>query len=80
MATYKFEQFEITIKNPSIKVNKIFDNYDGTASVAIIMFIGNINNKTAQFGILLDGFTYTNGWTKSDVETWVTNKLTEYEV
>lgn len=80
MATYQFKQFEIPIKNPSITVNKVFDNFDGTASVAIIMYIGNINNKTSQFGIVLDGFTYTNDWTISEVETWVKNKLTEYEV
>jgi len=80
MANYKFEQFKIQIKNPTVKVESVTDNYDGTADVFILFFIGNVNNKTAQFGVQLEGFTYTDNWTQSEVETWMQTELVKYEV
>ena len=80
MANYKFEQFKIEIKNPQTTITGVVDNYDGTCSVQILMYVGNVNNKTAQFGIILNGFTYTDNWTQSEVEAWAANELIKYEV
>lgn len=77
---YKFEQFKIEIKNPTVSVIGVNDNYNGTADIEVLMYVGNINNKTAQFGIQLNGFTYTDNWTQLEVEEWVTTELIKHEV
>jgi hypothetical protein len=80
MADYKFEQFKVTIKKPSWSISLIEDTQNGLATVHIVLYMGNINNKTASFGVPLEGFTYVDNWTQSEVEAWVTTELIKYEV
>lgn len=80
MATYKFEQFKIEIKNPTVSVVGIHDHTDGTADIEVVLSLGSVNNKTMQFGIQFAGFTYVDTWTNEEVVAWVNNELTKHEV
>lgn len=74
--TYKFEQFKTEITAPTITVVSVNDNLNTkTCGIEIIL-----TTDSASFGISLSGFTYIDTWEDSDVQTWVTNKLTEYEL
>jgi len=78
--TYKFEQFKIEIKNPQINVVGVNDDFNGTASVDVLLSLGSAQSKAAKFVVTLDGFTYNDEWLKDEVEAWVTNELKKYEV
>jgi len=76
MATYKFEQFNVEITNPTTEVKLVNDNIiDKVCSVEIIL-----TTDTAKFGVQLDGFTYAETWEDADVLNWVTEELKKYEV
>ena len=74
--TYKFEQFKVEITDPTISVISVNDNLNAkTCSIEILL-----TTDSASFGISLDGFAYIDTWEDADVQNWVTNKLTEYEL
>jgi len=76
MATYKFEQFNVEITNPTTEVKLVNDNIiDKVCSVEILL-----TTDTAKFGVQLDGFTYANTWEDADVLNWVNEELKKYEV
>lgn len=76
MATYRFEQFNVEISNPSIEVVNVTDNLQSkTCSVGILL-----TTDSASFGVNLTGFVYSETWEDSDVEAWVSNELQKYEV
>jgi len=76
MATYKFEQFNVEITNPTTEVKLVNDNIvDKVCSVEILL-----TTDTAKFGVQLDGFTYADTWEDADVLNWVTEELKKYEV
>ena len=74
--TYKFEQFNVEITNPTTEVKLVNDNIiDKVCSVEILL-----TTDTAKFGVQLDGFTYANTWEDADVLNWVNEELKKYEV
>ena len=76
MATYKFEQFNVEITNPTIEVKLVNDNIiDKQCSVEILL-----TTDTAKFGVILDGFTYVDTWEDVDIVNWVNLELKKYEV
>jgi len=76
MATYKFEQFNVEITNPTTEVKLVNDNIvDKICSVEILL-----TTDTAKFGVQLDGFTYADTWEDADVLNWVNEELKKYEV
>jgi hypothetical protein len=76
MATYKFEQFNVEIVNPTVKVVNVADAINQkTCSVDVVL-----TTETANFGVTLDGFTYVSDWNDEEVEVWTLVELQKYEV
>lgn len=77
MATYKFEQFNVEITNPTVEVTNVTDAINQkTCSVAI-----TLETATATFGVSFSGFTYTTDWNDQDIIDWVNNvELPKYEI
>ena len=74
--TYKFEQFNVEITNPTTEVKLVNDNIvDKVCSVETLL-----TTDSAKFGVQLDGFTYADTWEDADVLNWVTEELKKYEV
>jgi hypothetical protein len=74
--TYKFSQFNVEITNPTVVVVNVNDFInDKTCSIEIQLVTEN-----AIFGVTLDGFTYVNDWSDSEVRAWVEIELQKYEV
>ena len=74
--TYKFEQFNIEIINPTIEVINVMDNINTkTCSVDILL-----TTDTAKFGVNLQGFTYEETWDDADIINWVGIELQKYVV
>ena len=73
--TYKFEQFNVEIINPTVTVKGVNDNIiDKSCAVDILL-----TTNTAKFGVQLDGFTYTDTWEDSDIISWVDTKLQDFK-
>ena len=76
MATYKFEQFNVEIINPSVDIIGVKDYMNGTCSVDV-----KLTTESASFGVNLSGFTYDNNtWEDADIIAWVNVKLQEYKL
>lgn len=76
MATYKFEQFNVEIVNPTIQVITIHDTIaQKTCAVDVLLA-----TPTANFGVTLSGFTYVSDWNDAEVEMWTFVELQKYEV
>lgn len=74
--TYKFEQFNVEISNPSIEVVNVTDNLQNkTCSVDVLL-----TTDSAKFGVNLTGFVYSDTWEDSDVEAWVSVELQKHEI
>jgi len=76
MATYKFEQFNVEIINPTIEVQAVNDNIKQKVCAVDLL----LTTDTAKFGVTLNGFTYAETWEDEDVYLWVENELKKYEV
>jgi hypothetical protein len=74
--TYKFEQFNVEIVNPTIEVQAVNDNIKSKSCAVDIL----LTTDSAKFGIQLNGFTYAETWEDEDVYLWVQNELKKYEV
>jgi len=77
MATYKFEQFNVEIVNPTVEVVNVTDAINAkTCSVDVVL-----TTDTATFGINLQGFTYAETWTDEEIILWVNDvELPKYEI
>ena len=74
--TYKFEQFNVEIIDPTIEVQAVNDNIkDKTCSVNLLL-----TTDSAKFGVTLNGFTYSETWEDEDIYEWVSNELKNYEI
>jgi hypothetical protein len=74
--TYKFEQFNVEIINPTVEVINVIDNINTkTCNVDILL-----TTDTAQFGVTLNGFTYLETWDDADIINWVGVELQNYIV
>jgi hypothetical protein len=76
MATYKFEQFNVEIVDPTIELITIHDTIaQKTCDVDVFL-----STPTANFGVTLNGFTYTTDWNDEEVEIWTMVELQKYAV
>ena len=77
MATYKFEQFNVEITNPTVKVVNVLDAINlKTCSVDVVL-----TTDTATFGVNLQGFTYAETWKDEEIILWVNDvELPKYEI
>jgi len=74
--TYKFEQFNVEIINPTVEVVNVIDNINTkTCNVDVLL-----TTDTAEFGVTLNGFTYLETWDDADVVNWVGIELQNYVV
>jgi hypothetical protein len=76
MANYKFIFFEETITDPTIEVVYITDDLRNKACKVDVI----LSTPTQDYGVNLDGFTYTSTFTTDQVIEWTFNELTKYEV
>lgn len=74
--TYKFEQFNVEIVNPTVEVVNVIDNINTKICNVDIL----LTTDTAQFGVNLNGFTYLETWNDADVINWVGVELQNYVV
>ena len=73
---HKFENWNIEIVDPIKQVVNVIDNIENkTCNVDLLL-----TTDTAQFGVTLNGFTYSETWTDQDVRNWVAIELEKYEV
>ena len=76
MATYRFEQFNVNITNPSVEVVSVNDKItDKRCDVNI-----KLTTDSAEFGVNLSGFTYADTWEDADILAWVNTELAKYSV
>lgn len=76
MATYKFEQFNLEIIDPTISVLHILDSIRSkTCSVDLLL-----TTDSAEFGITLNGFSYLNTWEDTDIINWVNTEIDKFLV
>ncbi len=78
MPTYKFEQFNVEIIDPTIEImmNTIADKaIDKLLSIDVVL-----TTTTAKFGVRLDDMPYDPTWDDSDISVMVNTKLQEYIV
>jgi len=77
MATYKFEQFNVEIINPTVTVTTVLDKIIDKVCTANVILATDSTN----FGVSFDGYTYTSDWNDQDIIDWVNNvELPKYEV
>ena len=73
--TYKFPFFEETITDPTIQVVYIHNDLrTKQCHVDVIL-----STQVQEYGVSLDGFTYTSTWTIDEVIDWAFVELTKYE-
>lgn len=73
---YQFPFFETTISEPSIEVVYIHDNLlSKSVSVDLVL-----STPEQDYGVNLDGFSYTSTFTTDEVLTWVFVELEKYEI
>jgi hypothetical protein len=73
---YQFSQFSGTISNPTIEVVSVNDSIlNKTCSVNV-----KLSNAGGEYGVTLDGFTYTDTWEDADIESWVNSELANYSI
>lgn len=74
--TYRFEQFNVNITNPSVEVVSVNDSISTkTCSVNI-----KLTTESAEFGVNLSGFTYADTWEDADILNWVNTELAKYAI
>jgi hypothetical protein len=74
--TYKFENWNIEIVNPTVEVVNVIDNINTKVCNVYIL----LTTDTAEFGVTLSGFTYEETWDDADIINWVSVELQKYEV
>ena len=77
MATYKFEQFNVEIINPTVTVTIVTDDIINRVCSASVL----LTTASTIFGVDFYGYTYTSDWNDQDIIDWVNNvELPKYEV
>ena len=77
MATYKFEQFNVEIINPTVTVTIVTDDIINRVCSASVL----LTTASTIFGVDFYGYTYTTDWNDQDIINWVNNvELPKYEV
>jgi hypothetical protein len=77
MPTYKFEQFNVEIINPTVTVLTVHDSIQVKECNVDVLLI----TSSATFGVTFIGYTYTADWNDQDIINWVNNvELPKYEV
>ena len=77
MATYKFEQFNVEIINPTVTVTIVTDDIINRVCSASVL----LTTASTIFGVDFYGYTYTSDWNDQDIINWVNNvELPKYEV
>ena len=74
--TYQFIQFEETITDPTIEVVYITDDLRNKAVRVDVL----LSTPAQDYGVNLDGFTYTSTFTTAEVVEWTFHELTKYEI
>ena len=74
--TYQFPFFENTISNPKIEVVYITDDLRLNACRVDVL----LSTPEQDYGVNLDGFTYTSTFTTAEVVEWTFHELTKYEI
>jgi hypothetical protein len=74
--TYQFPFFETTITDPTIEVVYITDDLKNKACKVDVL----LSTEAQDYGVNLDGYTYTSTWSKDEVIAWTFNELIKYEV
>lgn len=77
MATYKFEQFNVEITNPTVTVVTVHDAIQQkTCSADVTLSVPDAN-----FGVTFYGYAYTTDWNDQEIIDWVNNvELPQYEI
>ena len=74
--TYRFEQFNVNITNPTLTIINVGDNIKNKiCGVDIILEVTN-----SKFGITLSGFKYETTWEDSDIYNWVEVEIEKYKI
>ncbi len=76
MANYKFIFFEETISDPTIEVVYITDDLRNKGVRVDVL----LSTPAQDYGVNLDGFTYTSTFTTAEVVEWTFHELTKYEI
>lgn len=77
MATYKFEQFNVEIVNPTVIITTVIDDIINKTCTANVL----LTTTSANFGVDFSGYTYASDWNDQDIIDWVNNvELPKYQV
>ena len=76
--TYKFNQFNVLIVNPTISVN--LNTIQDKAIEKLLSVLVILKTDTAEFGVIAEDMPYSVTWEDADVPDMVTNWLTQYAV
>ena len=74
--TYQFPFFDTTITDPTIEVVYITDDLRNKAVRVDVL----LSTPDQDYGVNLDGFTYTSTWSTEEVMAWTFVELTKYEL
>ena len=74
--TYSFPFFETTITDPQIEVVYITNDLRNKACRVDVL----LTTPAQEYGVNLDGFSYTSTFTTDEVIEWTFNELTKYEI
>lgn len=74
--TYRFEQFNVDITNPTLTIINVGDNIKNKiCGIDIILEVTN-----SKFGVILSGFEYETTWEDSDIYNWVEVEIEKYKI
>ena len=74
--TYSFPFFETMITDPTIEVVYITNDLRNKACRVDVL----LTTPAQEYGVNLDGFSYTSTFTTDEVIEWTFNELTKYEI
>ena len=74
--TYQFPFFDSTISDPSIEVIYITDDLRNKSCRVDVL----LSTPEQDYGVNLDGFSYTSTFTANEVIEWTFNELKKFEI
>lgn len=74
--TYQFPFFDSTISDPSIEVVYITDDLQNKSCRVDVL----LSTPEQDYGVNLDGFSYTSTFTTDEVIEWTYNELKKFEI
>jgi hypothetical protein len=76
--TYKFEQFNVEIENPTVTIDL---NTIGDKAISKLLSVSiTLTTDTAKFGVTAEDMPYTDTWEDKEVEGMVAKWLKQFEV